>query len=330
MGSLRKLGLIPILMLVWAFDYPIDSNSYLIPFDDAVYDIVGDNPEIEVIAEGYIFTEGPAWHAVLGKLYFSDIANNKMYIWSETGGATLELDPSGTNENIEGFSQPGINGILVVPSTGELLVANHGLQALQLIDPISKDRQTLTNGFQGKKFNSPNDITLAQDGTIYFTDPPYGLEGWNDSPLKELQFNGVYKRSTEGTVTLIDDTLTMPNGIHLSPDENYLFVAVSDAMNPAIYRYERQDDGNFGERKLWFDARSFLGERYNGTTDGLTVRSDGTVFATGPGGIIIIDPSGRELGQIVFDRPVANCTLGENEKSLFATVSERVVRIKLP
>ncbi len=329
MGSLKKVGVVAILLAVLAFVYPTDYSSYLIPFEDKVYEIVGENLEAEVIAEGFTFTEGPAWHAELGKLYFSDIAENKVYIWSEMDGTTLELDPSGTNENIEGFSQPGINGILVVPETGQLLVANHGLRSLQFIDPASKGRLTLTNGFQGKKFNSPNDITLSRDDAIYFTDPPYGLAGWNNSPLKELGFNGVYKLSPDGDVTLIDDSLSMPNGIHLTPDEDFLYVAVSEAISPAIYRYQKQTDGSYGNRQLWFDGRPYLEDRYIGTTDGLTVSSDGMVFATGPGGVFIIEPEGKVLGLIAFDRPAANCTLGEDEKSLFVTVSNRVVRIRL-
>lgn len=297
--------------------------------NDRILKILNKDINAEVLASGFTWSEGPAWHNEQEKLYFSDVPENKMYSWSENDGLKIEHDPSGSNINIEGFREPGTNGILVVPSTGKLLVANHGIRGLQFIDTTTKERETLTELFQSKKFNSPNDVALAEDGTIYFTDPPYGLRGINNSPLKEQPHNGVYKRATNGVVTLVDGSLSYPNGIHLSPDNRSLYVSVSDGNRPVIMKYTLQQNGEFGAGYEWFDTKPYMNENTRGLPDGMTIGRDGTVYASGPGGIFIIDPSGELLGIIALDRAAANCTLGPNEKSLFITASDVLMRVPL-
>lgn len=301
----------------------------LIIYDGKVLEIIQQDVRAEILATGFTWSEGPAWHAEQNKLYFSDVPENKMYSWSQNSGLKVEFDPSGSDVNIEGFREPGTNGILVVPETGKLLVANHGIRGLQLIDTTTKERETLTGLFEGKKFNSPNDITLAKDGTIYFTDPPYGLRGIDQSPLKELAFNGVYKLASNGDISLVDSSLSYPNGIHLSPDNRSLYVALSDGSRPVIMKYSIQDNGEFAKGVEWFNTKPYMTDKTAGITDGMAVGSDGTIFASGPGGIFIIAPTGNLLGIIALDRAAANCTLGQDEKDLYITAKDLLLRVPL-
>lgn len=298
-------------------------------WDDSLSEIIASDAVIEVLAEGFQWSEGPAWDKKRQRVYFSDVPQNKVHIWSDMNGLQTFLDPSGIpNDQANGFREPGSNGLLVMPN-GKLLIANHGKRALELMDLDTQDRTLLMGEYQGKSLNSPNDIVLAKDGTLYFTDPPYGLEGLDASPLKELDFNGVYKLAIDGTLSVIDSTQTFPNGIALSPDEQFLYVAVSDLKTPKIMRYSKNTEGEFDKGQIWFDAKPYQEEGLPGLPDGMVVAESGHIFATGPGGVFILSPEGKPLGQIRTDRATGNCTFGDDGKTLYITAGNSLVSVRL-
>lgn len=298
-------------------------------WDDSLSDVILPDMRIEALADGFQWSEGPAWDVERQQIYFSDVPQNMAYRWSETEGLKTFLDPSGIdNDQAVGFREPGSNGLLMLPD-GDLLLANHGKRALEKLDVDTGEREIIVNSFQKKAFNSPNDIARAQDGTLFFTDPPYGLEGMDASPLKQLDFNGVYRLTTEGVLTVIDKAQTFPNGIALSPDESTLYVAVSDPDNPVIMRYTQDNEGNFGRGEIWFDASAYVNEGLPGLPDGMAVADSGHVFATGPGGIFILSPSGKALGQIRMGRATANCTFGDDGNTLYMTAGDTLARVRV-
>jgi len=292
-------------------------------FDRSFASLIESDQPAELLATGYRWAEGPAWDRMRQVLYFTDVPANRAYIWGRQSGVRVFLDPSGIAE-AEGFREPGANGLLV-SRKGQLLLCNHGRRTVESMDIVSGKRTALVNSYQGKRFNSPNDVVEASDGSLYFTDPPYGLKDLNDSPLKEMSVNGVYWRSTDGSVARIVDDMTFPNGIALSPDERFLYIAQSDPNAPLVRRYHlsdmRQDDSP------WFDARLFS-VGHAGLPDGMAIATTGHVFLAGPGGVLILDPEGQCLGRISTGRATANCTFGEDGYTLFITAQDRLLRLR--
>ena len=219
--------------------------------------------DIEKLAEGFKFTEGPVW--MEGKLLFSDIPENKVYQWTEEQGTEVFLDPSGNS-----------NGLALDPE-GNLLLAQHGKRRVARI--MNGAESALVDNFEGKKLNSPNDMTIHSNGSIYFTDPPYGIEEGEE----ELGFYGIYKLSLDGEVTLLDKSLVRPNGLAFSLDEKYLYVA--DSQEKKIFVWNVEEDGKISDKKLFIDMKS----EKRGSADGMKMGNDGLLYATGPGGIWIID-----------------------------------------
>jgi len=301
---------------------PKTAIGEIVSWDQALSSIVSTDTPIEVLAEGFQWTEGPAWDSNRKQLYFSDVPQNKAFKWSEQDGLQTFLDPSGIpNNEAEGFREAGSNGLLMTPD-GQLLIANHGKRALELMNIDTLTRQTVINNYEGHSFNSPNDIARANNGSLFFTDPPYGLKGLNASPLKEIPFSGIYKFSPDGSLAVIDSTQTFPNGIALSPDESYLYVAISDPKNPVIMRYIRDENNTYSQGELWFDATPYQAKGWKGLPDGMVVADSGHVFATGPGGVFILSSDGTALGQIQTGRATANCTFGDDDRSLFITAGD--------
>ncbi|MFN3211913.1 MAG: SMP-30/gluconolactonase/LRE family protein [Henriciella sp.] len=285
--------------------------------------------DIDVLAEGFVWPEGPVWVEAEGALYFNDVPENKMYRWTAATGAKLFLTPSGggTPETTQTMREPGANGIIIwTGAPGKLLLADHGARGLSVLDPTTFERTTITSGFDGKSLNSPNDIVERSDGGLYFTDPPYGLRGLNDAPEKELAFNGVYFRGSDGTLTLVIDELSFPNGIALSPDEQTLYVAVSDPENAVIMAYDTKPDGTVGGGRIFFDANAKLKDG-GGLPDGMTVAANGTIFATGPDGVYVLSPEGKLLSVISTGMPISNCTLDDAEEYLYMTSSSVLARV---
>ena len=293
-------------------------------FDNKFYELMDTDQSLDIIGQGYTWCEGPTWDRKRNALYFTDVPGNIAYEWRPGAEVKEFLNPSGA-ANLTGFREAGANGLLYSQS-GKLLICNHGERAVQEMDIDTKQRKTLVSQFEGKAFNSPNDLIESGAGDIYFTDPPYGLEGLNESPLKELVYNGVYKLSSDGEVSLLADNLTFPNGVALSPDEKTLYIAQSDPLAIHIYTLDLTDINP--KPKLWRDLSSYSNDANPGLPDGMAIDVDGNVFATGPGGIFVITPTGKILGRIKTGKASANCAFGEDGHTLFITNHDRLVKLQ--
>jgi gluconolactonase len=187
---------------------------------------------------------------------------------------------------------------------------------------------TIADHWEGKRFNSPNDIVQSSNGTYYFTDPPYGLPEQQNSKTREMDAFGVYKIDTNGQVDRVVGNLSRPNGIAFSPDEKILYVNLSDNAAPYIMAYPVQPDGTLKEGRIFFDASPLLEEGLIGSLDGLKVAKDGTIFSTGPGGVLIITESGKLLGRIATGQRTANCAWGDDGSVLYMTAHSYLMRIQ--
>lgn len=282
----------------------------------------------EIVADGIDWSEGPAWDQKRQRLYFSDGPQNRIYTWSRKDGLGLWRAESGSTTPSPAGVNSGTNGLLYVPEEDSLLVCDHPSRSILKYD-LGKggEGQVFVSGKPGNSFNSPNDLVLDKAGGLFFTDPPYGLEGAFDSSLRERSYQGVYYRAPNGEVTLIDDQLTAPNGIGLSPDGNTLYVAISDRSWPRLVRYLKTTAGWKRDGDSWFEMREMQAEDAPGNPDGMAITTDGTLFATDPGGVSIITPKGELLGRIRTRRATGNCTFGENGSVLFITADDLILRV---
>lgn len=299
-------------------------------FDPALDAIIDVGSPIEVIATGYRWAEGPVWVTRGGYLLFSDVPANIVYRWVRDTGARPLLSPSGLTGPIPaGIREAGANG-LAVDAGGMLIMADSGTRAIARVDLATRRKTILADRFEGRRFNSCNDVAIASDGAIYFTDPPYGLSEGDSSPLKELPFNGVYRLPPGGQPELIDRTLRRPNGIALSPRGDQLYVSCSDEQAPEIRVYDLDADGRApgGSRRL-VDFSAELARKQPGLPDGMKVARTGHLFASGPGGIFVIGPDGKKLGLIATGAAIANCAFGEDGRTLFMTTSDSIARVRL-
>ncbi len=316
-----------VVLCLWALATPCAlAADHILKLDPGLDAVLAADAPIMKLAGGFSWSEGPAWDRANKRLLFSDVPQNKAYSWSEQDGLTVFLDPSGhQGPDHSGFREPGTNGLLFAPD-GTLLIANHGTRAVERMRLPDKTRETVISHFGGHRLNSPNDLALAPDGTLFFTDPPYGLEGIENSPLKELPHHGVYALTEGGNASLVDASLSFPNGVAVSPDGAFLYVAVSDPANPVIYRYRNTPDG-FAARELFFDASPYLKKGWPGLPDGMAVAASGHIFATGPGGVFVLASDGTLLGMIRLDRASANCAFGEDGRTLFITSGDRLLSV---
>ncbi len=287
--------------------------------------------EIEVLARGFEWAEGPLWIEDGGYLLFSDVPRNRIYRWKEGEGVGVWLEPSGYTGEVPRGGEPGSNGLLL-DADGRLVLCQHGdRRVARLAAPLEApepDFETLADRYRGKRFSSPNDAVFHSGGALYFTDPPYGLPEGPGDPAQDTEVHGVYRLGTDGGVTLLTGELTRPNGIAFSPDERTLYVANSDPEHAVWMAWEVLDDGTLGSGRVFFDATRWVGER-PGLPDGLAVDADGHLFATGPGGVLVFAPDGRHLGTIVTTRATANCTFGNGGRSLYITADDYLLRLRL-
>jgi gluconolactonase len=311
-----------------------DELDEFIPFvqrmDAELEKIISSEAKIEIIAEGFEWTEGPLWVKGVG-LLFSDIPPNKIYKWTRKNGVKVYLTPSGyTGENERG-GEKGSNGLLL-DAEGNLVLCQHGDRRIArmtapLVEP-APEYETIVNNIEGKRFNSPNDACYDSKGNLYFTDPAYGLEYKMDDPSKELDYQGVYRLSQSGDLVLLTDQLSRPNGIGLSPDEKTLYVANSDPDRAIWMAYGLNNSGNITEAQILRDVTSLVSEE-PGLPDGLKVDANGNIFATGPGGVWILDPKGKVLGKIKTGQATSNCAIGEDGRALYITADMYVMRVDL-
>jgi gluconolactonase len=295
--------------------------------DPAFDAIVPVGAKIEKLADGFVWVEGPVWRRDKGYLLFSDIPRNTIYKWKDGEGISVFMRPAGYSGPTPQGRELGTNG-LTVDAQGRLVVADHGNRAIARLDDSLFTKTVLADRYDGKRFNSPNDLIYRANGDLYFTDPPYGLFKLNDDPNKELPFNGIYRLTPSGTVTLLARDLTYPNGIAISPDGNTLYVAVSDGKSPFIYAHDIQGDGTVANRRVFFDAGPLVARKLNGALDGMKVDAKGNVFATAPGGIVVLSPQGKHLGTIYSGDVTANCAFGDDGSTLYMTSNHALMRVR--
>ena len=324
---MKKLKLIFILIPYILLSQEV-TNSDITVFDESVLPIINKNAKIEILADTFIVAEGPLWDMSQNRLIFTDVRQNKIFTWDENDGVREYISPSGSTGYAPSFSDGGIgaNG-LAFDENGNIILCQHGDRRLALTSNMNSKNPkftTIVDNFEGKRFNSPNDLAISKSGDIYFTDPPYGFKNFSDK-YREINFNGVYKYSKDGEVFLISSNMSRPNGIALSLDEKYIYVNNSDPQNdPKILIFKTS---NF-EEKLFFDGTE-LSEKYPGGFDGLKVHSSGNIFTTGPNGVLIISPRGKLLAMINYGKKITNCTFDNKEEYLYVTGFDDISRIKL-
>ena len=316
----RSLFLLLITSLAAAAAPPVvEFEGSIERLDPALDALIAPGAKIEELASGFKWSEGPVWRD--GGIVFSDVPQNTVFGWNEGDtSAKVVLKPSGS---LSGDGQ-GSNG-LQVDAQGRLVLCQHGERRIARLE---KDGTftSLADKFEGKRFSSPNDLVIAKNGTLFFTDPPYGLKK-GEAP--ELPQHGVYALTPDGKVSLVIADLRFPNGIALSPDQKTLYIAVSDPQNTRVMAYDLQDDGTAKNGRVFFNAQPLKSAERKGGCDGMKVDANGNIWTTGPGGVLVISKDGKHLGSILTGQPTANCAFGGPDRStLYITANMFLVRVK--
>jgi gluconolactonase len=287
--------------------------------------IVAPATALEHLATGFQFTEGPVWVPSERSLLFSDPNDNTIYRWSEDTGVSIFRVKSGyAGSDIGDYRQPGSNG-LTLDADGRLTIAEHGNRRISRLEPKGQ-LTVLADRYNGKRLNSPNDLTYKSDGALYFTDPPFGLPAVYTDARKDLPYSGVF-RLKEGQLTLLATDLKGPNGIAFSPDERYLYVANWDEQNKVVMRYPVKTDGTLDRGQVFFDMTNAPGEE---ALDGVKVDSAGNLFVSGPGGVWILSENGAHLGTIKAPELAANMAWGDDDgKTLYLTARSGLYRLRV-
>ena len=299
-------------------------------YDDRFYGFVARGTEVEILASELGWAEGPVWVASVNALLFSDVAADKIYRWDDANGLSVYVSPSGHAPDDAPLSWRGSNG-LAIDRVGRLLLAQHGNRTLaRMSAPLSDpapDYEVLVSNYGGKSINSPNDLVVHQSGDIYFTDPPYGLAGFEQSPDIELEFFGVFRLTTKHDLILVTRDLEKPNGIALSPDQSTLYVSNSEAGKEQIIAIELDERGNPGLSRQFFDGRELISDG-PGSTDGMTVHKSGYLFVSIPNGLAVLSPTGELLGKIPLGQ-VTNMALNATSSHLYITTPNRLLRLEI-
>jgi gluconolactonase len=295
--------------------------------DPALDQLLSADAQMEILADGFEWSEGPVWVAAGSYLMFSDIPRNRIVRWKDGEGISVFLEPAGyTGPDRFAGEEPGTNG-LALDRSGQLVMCEHGNRQIGRLALDTKQRTVLARQYRGKRFNSPNDLVFKSNGDLYFTDPPYGLPQRENDPARELDFFGVYRLTPEGEVTLLTDEMTRPNGIGFSPDEKTLYVAQSDPQAAIWKAFPVKDDGTLGPSRVVFDSTRDVGQ-LKGLPDGMAVDAQGNLWATGPGGVWIFNADGKPLGRLLTGEATANCAFGEDGSTLFITADMYLCRIR--
>ncbi len=286
--------------------------------------IVPRDAAIEKLAEGFLFTEGPVW-VPEGYLLFSDPNSNTIYRWSDTDGLSVFRTKSGyTGADIAEYGQPGSNG-LALDREGRLTIDEHGNRRVTRLEK-NGSLTVLADRYEGKRLNSPNDLVYKSDGSLYFTDPPFGLPKAFADPRKETPYSGVYRWS-DGKVQLLATDVTGPNGLAFSPDEKYFYLGNWDEKRKTVWRYEVKPDGTLANGRIFFDMTSAPGED---AIDGIKVDQQGNLYVSGPGGLWILSPAGEHLGTIAGPEHPHNLAWGGADgRTLYLTAQTGLYRIRL-
>jgi gluconolactonase len=309
---------------------PSEVNVEVVRLDPAIDAIVPPNPKIYKLADRFQFTEGPIWVRDGGYLLFSDPNANTVYKYkpepnNTPGELSIFRQPSGySGADIAEYGQPGSNGLTLDPQ-GRLTINEHGNHRVSRLEN-NGSLTVLADKYQGKRLNSPNDLVYRSDGTLFFTDPPFGLPKFFDDPRKELPYSGVFS-VYEGKLQLASTDLRGPNGIAFSPDEKYLYVTNWDEKKKVIMRYEVQPDGTLKNGSLFFDMTNAPGED---ALDGMKVDKQGNLYVSGPGGLWILSAAGKHLGTIIAPKQPHNMAWGDDDgKTLYLCARSGLYRMHL-
>lgn len=313
-------------------DNPSRTMGIIERLDPSLDKLVPEGAEMEIIGEGFQWSEGPVWIRDGKFLLFSDVLTNTVHRWDAKSGCTKYLSPSGYTGRKPRGAEMGSNG-LNVDREGRLLLCQHGDRRVARLDaPWDRPQAkfvTVADQFEGKRFNSPNDLVVHSSGAIYFTDPPYGLEQQMDDPAKEISFQGIYRIGTDGKVTLLNKEMERPNGIGFSPDEKTLYVANSHGPRMVWMAFPVDQDGTLGHGRVFFDGMPLARKWNRGSADGMAIDQHGNVWATAPGGVAVISPEGKHLGSLITTQRTANCKFGEDGSTLFIAADDYLLRIRL-
>ncbi|MEO8018502.1 MAG: SMP-30/gluconolactonase/LRE family protein [Pseudomonadota bacterium] len=306
---------------------PHEVNVHIERVDPAINAIVPLNAKLWKLAEGFRFTEGPVWVRDGSYLLFSDPNSNRIYRYSDESGLSVFREHSGYDAvDIAEYGQPGSNG-LTLDASGRLTLDEHGRHR---VSRLERDGSVtvLANSYQGKRLNSPNDLVYRSDGTVYFTDPPFGLPKFDADPRKELAFSGVFRVTPAGKISLLTQEFTGPNGIAFSPDEKTLYVGNWDPAVKVVKKYPVHRDGSIGAGEVFIDlTRRIPGDE---ALDGIKVDKLGNVYLSAPGGVWLFDSSGKHLGTITAPSPVHNFAWGGPDgKTLYLCARSNLYRIPL-
>jgi gluconolactonase len=285
--------------------------------------------KLEVIATGFVWCEGPVWVKNGNFLLFSDVPKNTVYKWDEKNELSVFLTPSGYTGLGAYSDEPGSNG-LIIDKKGRLISCEHGDRRISAMPMTGGGKITLSDHFDGKRFNSPNDVVEHPvNGSFYFTDPPYGLAKHENDPTRETPHFGVYQITSKGESKLVISDLTRPNGLAFSADGKTLYIAQSDPEKAFVMSYPVLEDGSVGKGKLFFDATPMSKTGLPGLPDGLKLDAEGNIWTSGPGGILILSPEGKLLGKIeTAGENASNCAWGNDGSMLYITVDGYLCRIK--
>ncbi len=297
---------------------PAPSDLRVERMDPALDQIVAPDAKVEKVAGGFVFNEGPMWRE--GRLWFSDLVGNKMYAVSPDGKVELLIDHAGGLDNAAPGFYRGSNA-MATDKDGSVLMCQHTLRRIARVDASLRVTNFLDK-WNGKRFNSPNDLVFAPDGSLWFTDPPFGLDKKAQDPAKEIPFSGVF-RYANGKVTAVIKDLPLPNGIGFSPDGRFLYIS-NTGPKMFVNRYEVKAGGTLGKPTVFI---AYPDMPNNEVPDGLKLDSAGNLWTTGPGGIRIITPEGKVLGQIKLPEVAANLAWGGDGHTLYIAATSSIYRV---
>jgi gluconolactonase len=330
------MGKLYLFLLLLPLQYPLmgqDTPSFSIEIlDNEALRFLDENTEITVVGKGFTWTEGPLWIEDGKFLLFSDIPRNTVFKMDSIGKISEYLKPSGfLGEDFKG-EEPGSNGLVLSPE-GKLVLMQHGERRVALmkstLDKPKPEYEVLADRYEGRRLNSPNDGTYDEKGNLYFTDPPYGLPLQMDDPQKELDFQGVYCLKPSGELILLDK-LSRPNGIAFSPDYSKLYIAVSNPQHAVWYEYDVITEAKIANKRIFYNATALIGnEGEQGLPDGMKMHSSGYLFATGPGGLWIFNQAGKPIARIHTGEKTSNCAFTPDEKTLFLTADDYILKVGL-
>jgi gluconolactonase len=324
----QLVTLLLFLLMSTLYAQPVYPTLGKVVYDDPRLEkLIPKDSRLEVLASGFVWSEGPVWIKEGGYLLFSDVPQNTIFKWSEKEGLSEFLKPSGYTGRGTYGDEPGSNG-LTIDHQGRLVACEHGDRRVSAMPLSGGGKITLADHYQGKRFNSPNDVVQHANGSYYFTDPPYGLPKKDKDPTREIAEFGVYRIARDGQVTQLITNLTRPNGLAFSPDGKTLYVAQSDPDRAIWMAYPVRADENLGAGRLVYDATPLSKKGMPGLPDGLKIDQHGNLWATGPGGVLVLSPEGQLLGRIDTGQATANCAWGDDGKTLYITADGYLCRIR--